>query len=176
MNRWPQNALVWRPRITVSDATQRRFWENLKDLRDVSEEMPLINLLETSQRFANQPSLRCLLDAVWEASKMHLRCIHAGWDITRLYSYVYQHVPLMYSYVISMSLVRTCISSLYLSYVVVCHPYVTRMYSYVIRMLLICDFTMNSSKFLHQKRSIFRIYCIFCYSKYITFLFQPLYF
>ena len=45
MNRQLKNALVWRPRITVSDATQRRLWENLIDLRDVSQEASLINLL-----------------------------------------------------------------------------------------------------------------------------------
>ena len=38
------NTLVWRPKITVSDATQRRLWENLRDLRDVSQETSLINL------------------------------------------------------------------------------------------------------------------------------------
>ena len=40
-----KNALVWMPRITVSDATQGRLWENLRDIRDVSEETSLINLL-----------------------------------------------------------------------------------------------------------------------------------
>ena len=38
------NALVWRPRISLADATQRRLWENLRDLRDASEELSLINL------------------------------------------------------------------------------------------------------------------------------------
>ena len=33
-----KNSSVWRPRITVSDATQKRLWENLRDLRDLSEE------------------------------------------------------------------------------------------------------------------------------------------
>ena len=35
-----------------------------------------------SQRFANSHSLTCLWDTVWDVSKMHLRCIYAGWDIT----------------------------------------------------------------------------------------------
>ena len=38
---------------------------------------------EVSQRFANQPSLRCLWDVAWDVSKMHLRCLHAGWGKRR---------------------------------------------------------------------------------------------
>ena len=44
----------------------------------------------------------------------------------------------MYSYVTRMPLVCTRISSVYHSYVLVCHPYITSMYSYVIRMSLVC--------------------------------------
>lgn len=79
MNRYPKEALVWRPRITRSDATQRRPWEDLTDLRDVSEETFLINLPGDASKIANEPSLRCLWDVVWGVSKMHLRCTHAGW-------------------------------------------------------------------------------------------------
>ena len=32
------NALVWKPRITVSDSIQRRLSEILRDLKDVSGE------------------------------------------------------------------------------------------------------------------------------------------
>ena len=45
----------------------------------------------------------------------------------------------MYSYVIRMSLVRTRMLSVCHSYVLVCHPYVTRMYSHVIHMSLVCN-------------------------------------
>ena len=45
---------------------------------------------------------------------------------------------LMYSYVLLMSVVCTCMSPVCHSYVLVCHPCVTRMYSYVIRMSLVC--------------------------------------
>ena len=63
---------------SLKDETQRRLWENIRDLRNVSEETFFIkNFRETSQRFANQPSLRCLWDAVRDVSDMHQRCIHA---------------------------------------------------------------------------------------------------
>ena len=39
----------------------------------------------------------------------------------------------------------------YYIYVLVCHPYVTCMYSYVILMSLVCGFTMNHLKTIHQK-------------------------
>ena len=52
----------------------------------------------------------------------------------------------MYSYVIRMSLVCTHMPSVCRSYVLVCHPGVTRMHSYVICMSLVCGFTMNPSK------------------------------
>ena len=69
---------------SLSDATQRRLWEKLRDLRQVSEETSLINLqrienLRKSQRFENNPSLRHLWNAAWGVSEMHLRCIHARW-------------------------------------------------------------------------------------------------
>ena len=62
------------------------------ELRDVSEKTWEISQTspgrrlqyispETSLRFENQPSLRCLWDAPWDVSEMHLRCIHAGWVI-----------------------------------------------------------------------------------------------
>ena len=43
-----------------------------------------------------------------------------------------------HSYIICMSLTCTHMSSVCRSYLLVCHPYVTRMYSYVIRMPLVC--------------------------------------
>ena len=39
---------------------------------------------ETSQKLANQYSLRCLWDPLWNVSKMHLRCIHFGWGLSSL--------------------------------------------------------------------------------------------
>ena len=48
------------------------------------------------------------------------------------------YVTRMYLYVIRMSLVYTLMSSVCLSYVLVCHPCVTCMYSYVIRVSLVC--------------------------------------
>ena len=62
----------------------------------------------------------------------------------------YPYVTRMYSYVIRMSLVSTCTSSVCHSYVLVCHPYVTGMYSYVIRMSLVCGFTINWMKLLNK--------------------------
>ena len=70
------NALNWRRRITVSDATQRRIWENLRDLREVSVETSLINFPgNISQICKSAPfemPLRCCT--------RRLRCIHAGWE------------------------------------------------------------------------------------------------
>ena len=66
------------------------------------------------------------------------------------------YVTCMYSCVIRMSVGATCMSSVCHSYVLVCHPYVTRMssvcHSYVVLpwtvvvngvMSLVCSFTMN---------------------------------
>ena len=33
-----------------------------------------------SQRFSNQPCLTCAWNVSWDVSKMHLRCIHGGWE------------------------------------------------------------------------------------------------
>ena len=69
------NALVWRARITVSDATQRRLWENLRDLRDVSEKTSLINLpgdvSEICKLALFEMSLRCCTRRLKDASEMH---------------------------------------------------------------------------------------------------------
>ena len=58
-----------------------------------------------------------------------------------MYSYVlvcHLYVARIYSYVIRMSLVYTCMSSVCHSYVTVSHPYVTHMYSYVTGMSIVC--------------------------------------
>ena len=69
------NALVWRPRITLADATQRRLWENLRDLRDVSEETSLINLQEDVSKICKsaffEMSLRRCMRRLKDASEMH---------------------------------------------------------------------------------------------------------
>ena len=53
---------------------------------------------KTSPRLANQPSLRCLWDAAWDASEMHLRCIYAGWvlDMKRMSSRETSYKRLLY--------------------------------------------------------------------------------
>ena len=69
------NALVWRPRITLADATQRRLWENLRDFRDVSEETSLINLQgdvsEICKSALFETSLRRCMRRLRDASEMH---------------------------------------------------------------------------------------------------------
>ena len=71
------SALVWRPRITGSDATLRRIWENQGDLRDVSEEMSLTNLpgdvSEICKSALFEMSLRRCMRRLKNASEMH-RC------------------------------------------------------------------------------------------------------
>ena len=70
-----ENALIWRPRFTVSDATQRRLWENLRDLRDVSEETSLINLpgdvSEICKSALFEMSLRRCMRRLNDAFEMH---------------------------------------------------------------------------------------------------------
>ena len=44
----------------------------------------------------------------------------------------------IYSCIVRMALVCTCVSSVCHSYVLVCHPHITRLYSYAIRMSLVC--------------------------------------
>ena len=70
-----RNALVWSPRITVSDATQRRLWENLRDLGDVSEETSLINLPEDVSEICKlalfEMSLRRRTRRLKDAFEMH---------------------------------------------------------------------------------------------------------
>ena len=72
---------------SLSDGTQRRPWENLRDLRDVSDETSLTNLQQDVSEICKsalfETSLRRLWDAVWDVSEMHLRCIHARWDVSR---------------------------------------------------------------------------------------------
>ena len=70
-----KNSSVWRPRITVSDTTQRRLWENLRDLRDLSEETSLINLLRDVSEICKsalfEMSLRRCMRRLRDASEMH---------------------------------------------------------------------------------------------------------
>ena len=60
------------------------------------------------------------------------------WRAPSMFSTPVGNTARMYSYVIRMSLVCSRVSSVYHSYVLVFHPYVTRMYSHVIRMSLVC--------------------------------------
>ena len=69
------NTLAWRQGITVSDATQRHLWENLRDLNDVSQETLLINLpgdiSEISKSVLFEMSLRPFMRSLKDASQMH---------------------------------------------------------------------------------------------------------
>ena len=65
MNKQPKNPLIWRPRDVVSDANQRGLWENLRYLRDISEETSLIN-------FPGDVSETCIL-ALFEISLKHFK-------------------------------------------------------------------------------------------------------
>ena len=67
------------------------------------------------------------------------------------------YVTCMYSYVMRMSLVCTCMSFVCHSYVLVCHSYVTRMYSYVIHMSLVCT----------RMSFVCHLYLLVCHS-YVT--------
>ena len=67
------------------------------------------------------------------------------------------YVTCMYSYVMRMSLVCTCMSFVCHSYVLVCHSYVTRMYSYVIHMSLLCT----------RMSFVCHLYLLVCHS-YVT--------
>ena len=62
---------------SLVDATQRRLWENLRDLRDVSEETSLINLQgdvsEICKSALFEMSLRGCMRRLRDASE----CIHA---------------------------------------------------------------------------------------------------
>ena len=75
MNIYAKDALVRRPIITFSDATQRRLLENLRDLRDVSEEISLNSLLgavlETCKSAFFETSLRHCMRRLRDASDMH---------------------------------------------------------------------------------------------------------
>ena len=70
-----KNALVWRLRNSLADATQRRLWENLRHLRDVSEETSLINLQgdvsEICKSGLFEMSLRCCMSRLRDASEIH---------------------------------------------------------------------------------------------------------
>ena len=55
----------------------------------------------------------------------------------------------MFLFVIGMSLVCTCLSSVCHLYILIRHPYVTRMYSYVIRMSLVCSFATNQTNLVN---------------------------
>ena len=56
------------PRITVSDATQRSLWENLRDLRDFSEEMALISLREGVSEMCKS----ALSETLYETSQRYI--------------------------------------------------------------------------------------------------------
>ena len=60
--------------------TQRQLWENLRNLWDVSEETSLINLPGDISEICKSALFEMFLRHVWNVSKMHLRCIHAGWE------------------------------------------------------------------------------------------------
>ena len=55
----------------------------------------------------------------------------------------------MFLFVIGMSLVCTCLSSVCHSYILIRHPYVTRMYSYVICTSLVCSFATNQTNLVN---------------------------
>ena len=67
MNKLPKNVAVWIQRILVSNATQRWLWEDLRDLIDVSEETPLLNLNEDVSEMSLKHCMRHLRDG----SEMH---------------------------------------------------------------------------------------------------------
>ena len=60
---------------SLADATQRRLWENLRDLRDVSEETSLINLQEDVSEICKwalfEMSLRRCMRSLRDGSEMH---------------------------------------------------------------------------------------------------------
>ena len=65
---------------------------------------------------------------------------------TRMSSVYRSYVLVCHPYVTRMYLCHTYdtrMASVCHSYVLVCHPYVTRMYSYSIRVSLVCGFTIN---------------------------------
>ena len=67
---------------SLADVTQRRLWENLRDLRDVSEETSLINLQgdvsEICKSALFETSQRCVWDAPMPAGHvlMYLPLFH----------------------------------------------------------------------------------------------------
>ena len=75
MKRLPKNALVWTPRITVSDATQIGLWENLNNIGDVSEETSSISLPGDVSEICNSAlfelSLGLCMRHLKDASEMH---------------------------------------------------------------------------------------------------------
>ena len=70
-----KKASVWKQWITGSDETQRRLWEDLRDLRDVSEEASLIYLTvdisEVCKSALFEMSLRRWMRRLRDASEMH---------------------------------------------------------------------------------------------------------
>ena len=66
-----KNASVWKQRTTVSDAAQRRLWEDLRHPRDVSEEASLTELTGDVSEICKSAlfemflrrCMRCLSDA-----------------------------------------------------------------------------------------------------------------
>ena len=62
-------------RFTLSDTTQRRFWENLRNLWDISEETSLINIpgdvSEICKSALFEMSLRRCIRRLKDASEMH---------------------------------------------------------------------------------------------------------
>ena len=73
----------------------------------------------------------------------------------------------MCSYVISMSLVWTCMSSVCHSYIFVCDPYVTRMYSCVIRVSLVCARMSSPCHSCGLVSSVCHSYVLVCHP-YVT--------
>ena len=81
------NALVWRPRITVSQMQLKDVSEKTWEISETSLRRRLWSISsETSQRFANQLSLRRPWDAVWDVSEIHLsmHCEYSSLNTPRI--------------------------------------------------------------------------------------------
>ena len=101
-----KNASVWKPEITLSVVTRRCLWQNLRDLREVSEGTSLTISPKTSQKFANQPCLRCLRGNAWEGYSptkfeafSHKSHWHWKGNQKLIHSFSYtpnHHVPIIY--------------------------------------------------------------------------------
>ena len=73
------------------------------------------------------------------------------------------YVIRMYSYVTYVSLAFTCMTSVCHSYVLVCHPNITRIYLYVIRMPFACKFFIQFNDFHGIMPFVCHSYIIFSY-------------